>query len=142
MHVKLTDWQVSGLREIHAVCLQLNTDFVIIGATAFQLYFLDENRFTADIDVVIALDLEQFAEFTQRLQNSGWSQNPRKEHSWHSKRGSYFDLLPAGPGLRAAKEIVWPRSKFAMSIVGFDHVFAKSERHSVEPGFSIRAWHS
>src|SRR5947207_11657563 len=87
------------------ISAEFNADFVIIGAIAYKLYFPDEGRFTADIDAVIALDSDEFVEFARRLEEFGWKRDPNLEHRWRSQRGSYFDLLPAGPQLRRAKQI-------------------------------------
>ena len=38
-----------------------------------------------------------------------------------------MDLLPAGPKLREAKQVTWPKSQFTMSLVGFDHVFTDAQ---------------
>lgn len=77
-----------------------------------------------DVDLAVALDLEDFPRFTRELQTQGWTRDPRKEHRWYGPRGSTVDLLPAGPALRASKRLVWPESELVMSLVGFEHVFA------------------
>jgi predicted nucleotidyltransferase len=135
---ELTKNQIEDIREIRDLCAEFNADFVIIGAIAYKLYFPDEDRFTADIDAVIALDSDEFVEFARRLEGFGWKRAPNLEHRWRSQRGSYFDLLPAGPQLRRAKQIIWPKSQFVMNLVGFDHVFARSVSHSIAQDLSIK----
>ena len=139
MPLELTKDQIDDLREIHLVCTQLHTEFVIIGATAYKLYFGDDHRFTEDIDVVIALDLDAFSEFARRLEAAEWERKPARENRWRSRRGSYFDILPAGPQLRLDKQIVWPESEFVMNLIGFDHVFSEAQIHQIVPDFSIKA---
>jgi hypothetical protein len=48
--------------------------------------------------------------------------------------GSIIDLLPAGPGLRKAKRIIWPDSEFEMSLIGFEHVFTRALPFSFAEG--------
>lgn len=49
MPPELTTNQIDDIRDIRDLCAEFNTDFVIIGAIAYKLYFPDEDRFTADI---------------------------------------------------------------------------------------------
>jgi predicted nucleotidyltransferase len=135
---ELTKDQIEDIREIRDLCAEFKADFVIIGAIAFRLHFPGEDRFTEDVDVVIALDLDKFWEFARRLEQFGWKRNPIQEQRWRSHRGSYFDILPAGPELRQAKEIIWPKSQFAMSFVGFDHVFARAVLHPIARDLSVQ----
>lgn len=60
------------------------------------------------------------------------------EHRWRGPSGSIVDLLPAGPGLRQAKRIIWPDSGFEMSLVGFEHVFSRSLPFSFAEGVQYR----
>jgi predicted nucleotidyltransferase len=117
--------QVKDLAQLNSVAAQFGAEVTIIGATAL-LCFIDLERFTMDVDLAIALDLADFAAFSAELEKRGWIQEPRREHRWHAPGGSMVDLMPAGPNLRAARQIVWPKSEFAMSLVGFGHVFARS----------------
>lgn len=138
MPLELTQDQIDDIREIRDLCAEFKVDFVIIGAIAFKLYFPDEDRFTEDIDTTIALDLDKFWEFTRSLEESGWKRDPIQEQRWRSRRRSYFDILPAGPELRRAKEIIWPKSQFAMSLVGFEHVFERAISHRIGPDLSVK----
>ncbi|HLJ85839.1 MAG TPA: nucleotidyl transferase AbiEii/AbiGii toxin family protein [Candidatus Angelobacter sp.] len=108
-------------------CQEFRADLVIIGAIAFLAHFPDELRYTADIDFAVALDLNEFAKLEKRLLASGWARAQNREHRWRSAGGTLLDLIPAGHELRKAKEVVWPKSKFAMSLFGFDHVFLRAE---------------
>jgi predicted nucleotidyltransferase len=121
----LTREQLDDLTQLHVVAERFGADVAIIGAAALQC-FLEMERFTLDVDLVVALDLEAFAEFAAELTVREWKQEPNREHRWRAPRGSLIDLVPAGPKLRAAKQIVWPESQFAMSLVGFDHVFTQA----------------
>jgi predicted nucleotidyltransferase len=135
---ELTKDQIEDIREIRDLCGEFKADFVIIGAIAYKLYFPDEDRFTADIDATIALDLDKFWDVARRLEELDWKQDAAQEQRWRGRRGSYFDILPAGSELRQAKQVVWPKSQFAMSLVGFDHVFARAVSHRIAPDFFVK----
>src|SRR6266568_7870427 len=133
----LTNEQMDDLAQLHVVAEPYAAAIAIIGAAAL-LCFSDLGRFTRDIDLGVALDLEDFAVFSAELKSRGWTQEPGKEHRWHGPSGSLMDLMPAGPNLRAAKRIVWPESQFAMSLVGFEHVFARSVLISFAPNVEFK----
>jgi predicted nucleotidyltransferase len=103
--------QVTDLISLKQHCQQMGADLVIIGAVAFQVHFPGESRHTADIDLAVALDLNEFAELEKSLKADGWARTANREHRWKSTRETLLDLIPAGDKLRRAKEITWPDSK-------------------------------
>jgi predicted nucleotidyltransferase len=121
----LTQSQLDDLACLQALAEEFKAKFAIIGAAALEC-FIDLDSFTTDVDLVLALDLEDFARFTERLRIRGWIRDSQKEHRWYGPKGSLVDLLPAGPRLRAARRLIWPVSRFEMSLVGFRHVFEQS----------------
>lgn len=133
----LTPAQLEDLAQLHGVAEPFAAEVAIIGAAAL-LCFVDMGWFTRDIDLVVALDLEDFAAFADQLRTRGWTQEARREHRWRGPSGSIIDLLPAGPGLRQAKRITWPDSEFEMSLVGFEHVFARALPFSFAGGVQYR----
>jgi len=133
----LTPTQLEDLAQLHGVAEKFAADVAIIGAAAL-LCFVDIGRFTRDIDLVVALDLEDFTAFADELRTRGWTQEARSEHRWRGPSGSIIDLLPAGPGLRKAKRIIWPDSEFEMSLVGFEHVFTRALPFSFAEGVQYR----
>ena len=135
--VELTREQIADLHELRQFCAELNADLVIIGAIAYQYHFPRDERHTSDIDSAVALDLDDFAELGRRLETAKWTQTPKREHRWRSSRGTLLDLIPAGSGLRKAKQVTWPGSQFTMSLVGFDHVFLNSEEVELTPGLKL-----
>lgn len=137
MSLAVTQAQLEDLTGLHAVAERFAADIAIIGATAL-LCFVDIGRFTRDIDLVVALDLEDFARFTGELKARGWTRERRQEHRWRGPSGSIIDLIPAGPGLRLAKRILWPESEFEMSLAGFDHVFTRSLLFPFAEGIQYR----
>jgi hypothetical protein len=133
----LTNEQLGDLAQLHGIAEQFAADVVIVGAAALRC-FIDLGRFTRDVDLVVALDLADFASFSAELTTHGWTREPLREHRWRGPSGSFIDLMPAGPDLRAAKRIIWPDSQFEMSLLGFDHVFARCRFHSL-PMFSTKS---
>jgi Uncharacterized protein conserved in bacteria len=133
----LTHEQIEDLGQLHVVAERFAADVTIIGAAAL-LCFVDLGRFTRDVDLGVALDLEDFGAFSAELKAQGWTQEPAREHRWCGPRGSLIDLMPAGPNLCTAKRIVWPESQFAMSLVGFEHVFARSVPISFAPNVRFK----
>jgi predicted nucleotidyltransferase len=136
--IALTEAQITDLAELQQLCSELQSDLVVVGAIAYQHYFPDDERHTGDIDLAIALDLEDFDELKQRLLAMGWSNVAAREHRWVSQRGTLLDLIPAGKKLREARSITWPQSQFRMSLVGFDHVFSDAQLVTLAGRLSIR----
>jgi len=135
---ELTESQIADLQALHNHCQTLGADLVIIGAIAYQVHFPREDRHTGDIDFAVALDLDEFAELERRLLADGWVRFAHREQRWRSPRGTILDLLPAGPKLRAAKQVTWPNSQFTMSLVGFDHVFATAQPFQFAPDLTLK----
>ncbi len=130
--MQLLPEQREALAEIQALCREAGVQVVIIGATAYRLWVPDKDRTTEDLDLAVAMDLDQWQQLTDRLKVGGWQQD-RAEHRWLSPRGARVDLLPAGETARREREIVWPVSQSRMSLVGFDQVFARAVRRAVGP---------
>ncbi len=130
--------QLSALNELQAAISTLGIDIVIIGAAAYRAWFNDPGRYTEDIDVAVAVDLEEFTILAETLTALGWRQEARREHRWHTPKNARVDLLPAGRKLRSAGRIEWPQSGMVMNLVGFEHVFAQAMILQVSPGTSLR----
>jgi len=133
----LTNTQLQDLAELHRLAEQFAAGVAIIGAAALQCFF-DMSSLTRDVDLVVALDLEDFAVLADALKTRGWTREEPREHRWYGPSGSLVDLLPAGPKLCQAKRIVWPESEFEMSLVGFEHVFARAIPFSFAEGVQYR----
>jgi predicted nucleotidyltransferase len=95
-------------------------------------------RFTRDVDLTVALDLDEFASLTSRLTAIGWTPAAKLEHRWTAPRQTIVDLLPAGPELRRRGSIMWPASRFMMSLAGFEHVFPNATEVHLAGGLRIR----
>jgi predicted nucleotidyltransferase len=125
--------QIAALAELQTICDRLGAAVVIIGAAAYRAWFEDPHRYTEDVDVAVAVDLEQLAKLGEALTQIGWRQEPRWEQRWRSPAGARIDLLPAGGTLRAGGRVEWPRSGMTMSLAGFEHVFADAQARRVAP---------
>ena len=78
-------------------------------------------RVTRDIDVLAAGNLDD----VEQAQELGWSRDRRRFHRWHLPEGGWVDLVPAGPELRAAGELVWPDGQ-VMSTKGLHLAFERA----------------
>ncbi len=134
----LSESQREDVRDLQEVCRSFGADAVIIGATAYRLLIEDADRHTLDIDLALALDVEDFLRFEETLTDKGWARSQRQEQRWTTPRGNRFDLLPAGPALRREGHIVWPRSGFVMSLAGFDHVFRRAVVQDLGAGLHVK----
>ena len=94
----------------------------LIGATALGCHIPMKWRRTEDLDLVVALSIEDASRALAAL--PGWSQNDRKEHEWRSPRGVLVDLLPVSTQALAARVLLWPRTGHAMSLVGIRHALS------------------
>ena len=63
----LSDDQIADLRLVQEICERFHADVVIIGAIAYQIHFPNEARHTADVDLAVALDLDEFARLEESL---------------------------------------------------------------------------
>ena len=131
--VELSSDAVEDLKLLRDICSGLGAECVIIGAIAFQIYFPAHDRHTADVDVALALDLNELPALRRELFAHGWKQRKNREHEWRSGRGIRLDALLAGPILRRAKAITWPESEMKMNLAGFDHVFQRAVPHQLAP---------
>ena len=129
---------MADLHLLQQYCDRLRADLVIIGAIAYQVHFPNDPRHTSDVDLAVALDLDDFAKLEGTLTCARWTRVPNREQRWHSDHGTILDLIPAGPKLRKARQITWPVSQFTMSLVGFDHVFALAEPVAFTEDLTLR----
>ncbi len=115
--------QAADLTSIQRVTLNLGSNLVLIGATAYRAFLPESARYTEDIDVAIALDLDDLDRLESALNVDGWTREAGSEHRWIGPNRTRMDILPAGPKLRATGKLTWPRSGTAMSLAGFTRAF-------------------
>ena len=65
--------QLQDLRDLQGVARDLGAEAVIIGAMAYRLFIEDADRQTYDIDLAIALDLDEFEKLGEALTALGWT---------------------------------------------------------------------
>lgn len=130
--------QIDALRDVQEICQQMGVDIVVIGAIAWRIWLVDDNRQTEDVDVVVALDVDELPRLTERLIHRGWSRDSHKEQRWHSPKKARVDLLPVGPTARREKYVFWPKAETRMSVVGFDHVFQDAVERNLGRNLTIR----
>lgn len=138
MRAVLTPNQMADLAAIGEIRAELGADLVLIGAMSLLVSMGDIGRFTRDVDLTVALDLDEFARLADRLTKAGWTRAPKLEHRWMLPHETTVELLPAGPKLRSAGSIQWPIGEFAMSLAGFEHVFTNAEDMPLANGSHIR----
>lgn len=134
----LTAQQIEDLRALQSLVTDIGSDLVVIGALAYRAFFRDDTRQTEDIDVAIALELDGHRLLEEALRSRGWIHDPKREQRWRGPANSLIDILPAGPNLRKAGELTWPKSAMVMSLVGFDHAFVQAVEVELAAGLRIK----
>jgi len=110
------------VRSLEALVDAWGTDrVVLVGASALQCHMEMSWRATSDVDITVSADLDEFEGLLSGI--ADWHFDPRVEHRLRSPWNVKVDVVPAGPGLRAAGKLVWPRSGHEMQLVGMDLVF-------------------
>jgi predicted nucleotidyltransferase len=130
--IELLPEQVEAVRQLKRACQEAGVDAVIIGATAYRVW-IDDDRRTQDVDVALAVDIDQFGSLTDRLQAAGWTPDPRREERWVTQGGARIDLLPIGEQAQRTGYLTWPKAEMRMGVVGFEHVFAKAVEKELAP---------
>lgn len=128
--MSLTPGQISALRGLEDVWP--DRAIVIIGATALGFYYDMTWRKTADLDLIVAVEIDEFP--GELVERSGWAQHPILEHKFESPQGDKLDILPAGDEVLKKGTIDWGGGH-VMSLVGIDLAFVHAETHRVEEDF-------
>ena len=129
--IRVAPSQAEDLVTLQRLVTSMGAGLVVVGATALRVFVPDLPRYTEDIDVVVAMDLDGLVGLERVLLASGWSRDSIREHRWRGPHRSWMDIIPAGPKLRSARHLTWPRSGMEMSLVGFDHVFERAVESDV-----------
>lgn len=116
----LTDEQRAAFAAIRAVWP--HERIVLIGAGALRLQ-KRLSRFTADLDIAVAVDLPDYA--AESLRGAGFRHDPRQPQRWTHDNGVEIDVVPAGHELRARGYVQWPNDH-RMSLEGFEALFASA----------------
>jgi predicted nucleotidyltransferase len=129
-----TPAQIDALRSL--VRLWTPERFVVIGASALACFMDMRWRKTQDLDLSLAAPLHGYAVGIESL--PGWSPDRVIEHRWHAPGDVRVDIVPANADLLREGELVWPKSRQRMSLVGFRLAFEQSVPVSVAPDLSVR----
>jgi len=124
--------QCQALRQLAE--LWSDTKFCLIGASALACQ-IDLPRPTDDLDISVSVSLDELAAGLPRV--DGWKRNLEKEHEWLSPAGIKVDVLPAGPSLLAARELIWPGTGVRMNLTGLRLALENGITFEVEPGLWI-----
>jgi predicted nucleotidyltransferase len=130
--IELLPEQVLALRQLQRACREAGVNAVIIGAIAYRIW-IDDDRRTQDVDVALAVEIDQFGSLTRHLEAAGWVPDPKREERWVTNNGARIDLLPIGEQARQTGYVTWPKAEMRMSVVGFEHVFAEAVEKELAP---------
>lgn len=134
----LSPEQAADFASLQRVVVNLGSDLVVVGAMAYRAFFPESVRHTEDIDVAIAMDLDDLARVESALTAGGWTRDANQDQRWRGPNATRMDILPAGPKLRAAGQLTWPRSGMVMSLAGFDCAFEHAVEMQVSPEVSAK----
>jgi len=128
----LPESQIEALRELKGLWPEAKVS--LIGASALTCLLSSFHRQTYDLDVTVAISLDELPSELRRL--AGWRQDEQLEHRWLTPTGLKVDLIPAGAKLLAAGKLVW-KSGREMSLLGFRHAFTSVSQLELAPGFRV-----
>ncbi|MFN7973003.1 MAG: hypothetical protein U0166_11745 [Acidobacteriota bacterium] len=115
---KLTPEQVTALRQLRAHLPEAR--ILLVGASALGLHLDMTWRATADLDVCVAIGIEDLSRISSI---AGWTRHPALEHRWTTTEGAVVDIVPADDAALRAGEVRWPEGGQVMSLVGFRAAF-------------------
>lgn len=133
--IRMSPGHVQTFREL----AQLGSpfEFSLIGALALACALPRFRRQTNDIDLTIALPLEQANAALAQL--PGWTQTGRAEFEWRSAGGNLVHAIPVDSSSLERGFLTWPNSGRRMSLVGMRHAFENSNELKVAPDVTVRA---
>ncbi len=108
--------------------------FVLIGAGALGCFLDMRWRGTADLDLTLAISLEEYLDQTLM---PGWRRDQWMEHRWYSPAGDIVEIIPAGPELLRQGVVQWPKTGHRMSLTGLRLAFEKRLPVEVAPDLTI-----
>lgn len=107
--------------------------FVIVGGLAVAHHTGMPWRVTRDMDVAIAIQVEEFP--GPLLKMESWGPDPEgREHRRVFEESLFVDFLPVGSALDGDKTITWPESQQEMTVVGFRLAFEHATEVTIGAG--------
>lgn len=127
----LADDQVRALRDLAE--FWPDVERTLVGASALACLMPGFHRGTLDLDVTVAVSLNDLPSEVNKPH--GWRRDT-VELRWTTPAGVKLDLIPAGPELLAAGQVVLPSGR-VLSLRGFRHAFSSTCLVEVAPGFHV-----
>lgn len=124
-----TPEQVNVIQQLRELWSQV--DFFLVGASALGCYLDLRWRKTNDIDLSLAVSIEDYPCGLDKL--TGWKQHAKKEHEWHGPGGIQVDVIPIGRNAFEMKEVTWS-SGHRMSLIGMRLASRTAEDYLIEEG--------
>ncbi len=103
----------------------------MVGASAIACHTDRYWRHTNDLDVSVSIAVDDLAANLAALPEL--RPHPKLEHQWLGPGDVKVDILPVGPAAIEAGVIVWPRSQFRMTVLGFRLALEHRQPVSIAP---------
>lgn len=132
--IRLSESHVRTFQDL--VQLGHSFDFSLIGALALACALPRFRRQTNDIDLTIALPLDQANAAMARL--PGWSRTGRAEYEWRSASGNLVHAISVDSSSLKRGFLVWAGGR-RMSLVGMRHAFENTNELEVAPNVTVRS---
>ncbi|MGA2261230.1 MAG: nucleotidyl transferase AbiEii/AbiGii toxin family protein [Acidobacteriota bacterium] len=126
--------QVEALKTLQQIWSK--QQIVLIGASALGCFLDMRWRQTYDLDLSVSISVEEYASDLKKLRD--WIHDSHFEPRWIAPGGARIDIIPAGFGLLAAGEIVWPQSGIRMSLIGLRLAFENNEKLQLAENLEFR----
>ncbi|HUH03205.1 MAG TPA: nucleotidyl transferase AbiEii/AbiGii toxin family protein [Kofleriaceae bacterium] len=94
---------------------------VVIGAAALRWQLGMEWRVTLDIDLTVALEVQDLASLREL---PGWRRDPRHEQRWITDHGQRVDVVPAAARHLRDGMVTWPETGAMMDVSVLDLAFS------------------
>jgi len=122
----------------------LGVEVVLVGALTTELTpekgsDYPQFRRTNDADFGVCVrDWPTYEKLREKLLGDEFKFEPDKsiEHRLH-RGNAMTDIIPYGNEIAPGGTLVWPKSEFEMSVVGFDEVCAAADKVELEEGLSV-----
>jgi len=133
--IRLSESHLGTFRDLAK--LGSSVDLSLIGALALACALPRFRRQTNDVDITIALPLDEANAALARL--PGWIRTGRAEYEWRSASGTLVHAIPVDASSRKQGFLVWPSTGRRMSLVGMRHAFENTNPLSVAAGVTVRS---
>lgn len=125
----MTPELLKAVVDVNAVAMELDIKVVLVGALMMEFTAeirpdYPQPKRTNDADfAAFVKDWEAFDRLRAALEAKGYVRAPRVEHRLiNAEAAVLLDLIPVGGGVTNDGKIIWPESKFEMTVIGFEEV--------------------